>query len=367
MKFVDEFKDKQLAKGLFDKIYQIAESLPFDQKNPAVLMEVCGTHTMALFKTGIRSMLPKNIKVVAGPGCPVCISSQSSIDKAIELSKEAIITTYGDMIRVPGTRSSLDKEKAKGADVRVVYSPLDALKIAKDNPEKQVVFLGVGFETTTSPTAATIIRAKNEKLTNFSVLSLHRIIPPALDVLSQGKLNINGYLCPGHVSTVIGEEPYDQVAKKYKIPSVIAGFEALDILEGIYLLLKQIRDGQAKAENAYKRAVKKEGNLLAKKIVDQVFEIVDADWRGIGVIPKSGLAIRESLSEFDAEKRFTISVEEAKPYKGCKCGEVLKGLIAPPECANFAKACTPENPLGPCMVSSEGACAAYHRYGGLEL
>lgn len=355
MKFSDEFQDKEIAQGLLREIGKLT-------KGKVTLMEVCGTHTMALFKFGIRSLLPPQINVVAGPGCPVCVTPQSIIDKAIKLSEEAIVVTYGDMYRVPGSYSSLEKEKAKGKDIRIVYSPLDALILAERLPDKEIVFLGIGFETTTPTTASTIINARREALKNFSVLSAHRLIPPAMEALSDGELNIDGYLCPGHVSTIIGEGPYSIIARQFKMPCVIAGFQALDILEGIYMLIKQVNEGKACVENAYKRVVRPEGNKLAQETVEKVFEVQDSEWRGLGKIRESGLAIREAFSDFDAEKRFDIDIEEPKPLAGCICGEILKGLKRPTECKNFGSNCTPDEPLGPCMVSSEGTCATYYKY-----
>ena len=264
MKYLDEFQNKEIALGLLKKIEKVCVE-------EVSLMEVCGTHTMALFRLGIRSLLPKQINIISGPGCPVCVTPQITIDKAIALCEKATIVTYGDMFRVPGTRSSFEKEKANGKDIRVVYSPLDALAIAEREPDKQVVFLGVGFETTTPPSASIILTASKKGVKNFSVLSVHRLIPPAMELLSSGEVSIDGYLCPGHVSTIIGEKPYVPIAEKFKIPCVIAGFEPLDILEGIYLLAKQLVEGRSEVENGYSRVVRPEGNPLAKKIVNRVF------------------------------------------------------------------------------------------------
>lgn len=357
MKYLDEFQDKRIAQGLLKRIAELCD-------REATLMEVCGTHTMALFKFGIRSLLPSQIKVIAGPGCPVCVTPQSAIDKAIELSREATVVTYGDMYKVPGSHSSLEKEKANGKDIRIVYSALDALAIAEEEADNEVVFLGIGFETTAPASASAIITAREKGIKNFSMLSVHRLIPPAMEALSSGELNIDGYMCPGHVSTIIGEEPYSPIAERFNIPCVIAGFEALDILEGIYLLLRQIQENKSYVENGYKRAVRPEGNKLAREVMGSVFESVDSEWRGIGIIKKSGLALKENFSGLDAEKRFDIDIEEGEPHPGCICGEILKGLKTPSECENFGSHCTPDEPLGPCMVSSEGTCAAYHKYGG---
>ena len=360
MKYLDEFQDKEIAQGLLRKIGQFTNG-------EVTLMEVCGTHTMALFRLGIRSMLPPKVKVIAGPGCPVCVTPQSAIDKAIKISGKACVVTYGDMYKVPGSHSSLEKEKAKGRDIRVVYSPLDALALAQRTPGKEIVFLGIGFETTAPATASVVITAKEKGIKNFSVLSAHRLIPPAMEVLSDGELNIDGYLCPGHVSTIIGEKPYLTIAHRFNIPCVIAGFEALDILEGIYLLLKQIHEGRSIVENSYRRVVKPEGNKLAQEVINRVFETKDSEWRGIGKIKRSGLVLKKEFKDFDAEKRFDIKIKDSKPHPGCICGEILKGLKRPTACKNFGKLCTPEEPLGPCMVSSEGTCAAYYRYGEKQI
>lgn len=356
MKFLDEFQNKEIAQGVLRRIGELCNG-------KVTLMEVCGTHTMALFKFGIRPLLPSQLNVIAGPGCPVCVTPQSAIDKAIRLSDEAIVVTYGDMYKVPGSYSSLEKEKTKGKDIRIVYSPLDALAIAQKSPDNEVVFLGIGFETTAPVSASIIITAREKGIENFSLLSVHRLIPPAMEALSSGELNIDGYLCPGHVSTIIGERPYSAIAQRFNIPCVIAGFEALDILEGIYLLLKQIHEGKSYVENGYRRVVRPEGNKLAQKVINRVFKTQDSEWRGLGKIGKSGLVLKEEFSDFDADKRFDIEIEDSKPHPGCICGEILKGLKIPSECKNFGSNCTPDEPLGPCMVSSEGTCAAYYKYG----
>lgn len=355
MKFLDEFQNKEIARGLLERIRELCDG-------KVTLMEVCGTHTMALFKFGIRSLLPSQLNVVAGPGCPVCVTPQSAIDKAIRLSDKATIVTYGDMYKVPGSYSSLEKEKAKGKDIRIVYSPLDALAIAERSPDKEVVFLGIGFETTAPASASTIISTRENGIKNFSLLCVHRLIPPAMKALSNGELNIDGYLCPGHVSTIIGEKPYSAIAQRFNIPCVIAGFEALDILEGIYLLLKQINEGKSYVENGYRRVVRPEGNKLALEVMEKVFEIADSEWRGLGWIEKSGLVLKGEFNDFDAEKKFDIKIAKPRPRPGCICGEILKGLKIPSECKNFGSKCTPDEPLGPCMVSSEGTCAAYYKY-----
>lgn len=329
------------------------------------LMEVCGTHTMAIAKSGLRELLPPHIKLLSGPGCPVCVTSQGDIDAVIELvqNEDIILVTFGDMMRVPGTRSSLQEERSQGADVRVVYSPLDALRIARDNPQKEVVFLGIGFETTTPAVGITVEQAREERLNNFSVFSVHKLVPPALELIfSDPEIQVDGLICPGHVSAVIGVEPYEILAQKYNKPCVITGFETLDILEGIYMLIKQKQEQPARAEIQYRRIVKPEGNLVARQVIDRIFQAVPARWRGLGVIPDSGLKLRDEYDDLDAHKKFNITEMEEVPIKGCACGEVLMGKIAPSECALFGRVCTPLQPVGPCMVSHEGSCAAYYHF-----
>lgn len=321
---------------------------------------------MAIAKAGIKKLLPRNIELVSGPGCPVCVSSQSDIDRAIEISriKDVIMTTFGDMMCVPGTHGSLEGMKRQGYDVRVVYSCLDALNIAKGNPQKKVVFMGIGFETTSPTIAATILEAKKQKIQNFFVLSNFKLIFPALEALaSSKKIKIDGFICPGHVSVITGSIPYEKVAKRYKKPSVITGFDTIDILKGIERLINQIKNGEYKVEIAYKRAVKKQGNRTARKILGSVFEASDSEWRGLGVIKKSGLKLREKYRDFDAEIRFKVKIPKTRKIQGCICGKVIQGIKSPRDCKLFKKACTPQNPIGPCMVSSEGTCAAYYKYG----
>lgn len=329
------------------------------------LMEVCGTHTMAIAKSGIRELLPPNIKLLSGPGCPVCVTSQGDIDAIIEMvrQQDIILVTFGDMMRVPGTRSSLQAERSQGADVRIAYSPLEALRIARENPAQEVVFLGIGFETTTPAIGITIEQAREEGLANFSVFSLHKLVPPALELIfSNTEVKVDGLICPGHVSAVIGIKPYETLAAQYGKPCVITGFETLDILEGIYMLIRQISNSEAKVENQYRRVVKAEGNPIALQTIGRIFEPIPARWRGLGVIPASGLALREEYASLDARRKFDIPEMEEIPIKGCACGEVLTGKITPPQCALFGRACTPLQPVGPCMVSQEGSCAAYYRY-----
>jgi hydrogenase expression/formation protein HypD len=328
-------------------------------------MEVCGTHTMAISKSGLRRMFPDKLKLLSGPGCPVCVTSAGDIDNIISLSsqRDTIITTFGDMLKVRGSEKSLEECRIDGADVRVVYSPMDSLKIAKDNPSKRIVFLGVGFETTTPTIAATVLEAKKSKIDNFLVYPLFKLVPPALElILTNPELKIDGFILPGHVSTIIGESPYKFVAKKHKIPGVITGFEPLDILYCVKLLLSQIEKNEPKIQNEYGRSVQPKGNEIAIKITDTVFEPEDAKWRAIGMIPKSGLGFREEFQHFDAKKHFKIKDVDLPEPKGCICGEVLIGKAIPPQCKVFGKRCTPSTPVGPCMVSSEGTCAAWYYY-----
>lgn len=357
-KYIDEYRNSEAA-------LRLGQALSNYKGKPIKIMEVCGTHTMAIFRYGIRELLPDRIKLISGPGCPVCVTPAYFLNAAITLAKmkDVIITTFGDMMRVPGNDSSLLREKALGADVRIVYSPLDSLKVAKDNPDKRVVFLSIGFETTTPIAALTIINAKELGLKNFSVLSANKTIPEALKVLSMDKeIGVNGYLYPGHVSAIIGTSLYDEVAKDYGIPGVVAGFEPLDVMHGIISLAANINEEKPIVENEYSRIVKREGNPLAIEKMNFVFEPEDAAWRGIGIIPGSGMRIRDSFSELDAWKLFELSEDFGSEPKGCLCGEVLKGKKTPKECPLYGKVCTPESPVGACMVSSEGTCAAYYKY-----
>jgi hydrogenase expression/formation protein HypD len=360
MKYIDEFRNQKLVQQVAQEIKKITPP-----KGEINLMEVCGTHTQGFFRFGLKELVPANVHLLSGPGCPVCVSPQDYMDQAIELARkpDVIITTFGDMLRVPGNNSSLEKERSRGAQVKIVYSTLDALKVARENTRRKIVFLGVGFETT-SPTVAIAIRmAKSGNLKNFSVLASHKLIPPAMRLIAADKdLNIQGFLCPGHVSTIIGSKPYEFIARKYHLPCVIAGFEPLDILEGIYMLLRQIKDNRPKVEIQYKRIVKPGGNPQAKRILKQVFTVCDSNWRGLGIIPKSGLKIRTAYSRFDAGKVFALKARIINEPRGCICGLVLKGNKKPHDCRNFATICTPENPLGPCMVASEGTCSTYYKY-----
>ncbi len=361
MKYLDEYRNKGQVSKLTNAIKRIAG------KEPITLMEVCGTHTMAIFRYGIKKLLPSNIKLISGPGCPVCVSPNSIIDLAVAYSKsnDIIICTFGDMVRVPGSSSSLEKEKARGADIRIVNSPLDSIDIALANKNSKVVFIGVGFETTTPPVAIAIKEAQRRRVRNFYVLCGHKIIPPAIKVLLQAPdLKVDGFLLPGHVSTVLGLAPYEFMSKEFKAAGVIAGFEPQDVLEATYLLVSQIRVGVPKVEIQYRRAVRPQGNQKARDFINEVFDITDSEWRGIGIIKDSGLKIKPSFSEFDAELKIDIQPEPTKQEKGCICGEILQGRKSPPDCKLFSKICTPSDPKGACMVSSEGTCAAWWKYNG---
>ncbi len=363
MKYIDEFRNKKITRYISGKIQETVKGY----NDRITLMEVCGTHTTAIFRAGIKSLLSDKINLLSGPGCPVCVTPNHYLDRAIAYSRlpDIIITTFGDMIKVPGSSSSLEGEKGTGGDIRVVYSPLDSIKIAEENTDKRIIFLGVGFETTAPLVASTITTTKKEGLSNLFILCGHKLIPPAMMALLESEeVNIDGFICPGHVSTIIGAEPYLPVVEKYKVPSVITGFEPVDILEGILMLIIQIiNEDKPEIEIQYKRAVKEEGNRKALQLMDNVFRIGDSEWRGMGVIPKSGLFIQDKYSGFDAEKNIEVEVEETKEHPECICGEILRGVKTPPMCSLFKKLCTPDNPIGPCMVSSEGTCAAYYHYG----
>ena len=352
------FRDPVIARGLIDAIAAT-------KTGPVKIMEVCGTHTVAIAKNGLRAVMPEWVTLLSGPGCPVCVTANADIDTAIELARRSgvIVTSFGDMMKVPGSYSSLAREKAEGRDVRIVYSPLDALTLAEKNPDREVVFVAVGFETTAPLIAAAILRAKESGLENFSVFCAHKTVPAALEALvNDPEVQINGFILPGHVSTIIGSHPYEFLAEQYHVPGVITGFEPVDVLQGVYMLLKQLEEGRSEIEIAYHRGVLPEGNQHARELVEQVFTEMDADWRGIGVIPGTGLKIRDEFQYYDAVVRLPVTLPEPKEIKGCQCGDVLRGVILPFDCKLFGKGCTPEHPIGPCMVSSEGSCAAYFRY-----
>ena len=361
MKYIDEFRNKKL---ILDTAGRIKEIAPASKVN---IMEVCGTHTNSFFRFGLHKLLPKNIRLVSGPGCPVCVSSQQYLDQAICYArhKDTLIATFGDLLRVPGSSSSLEKERAGHGNVDVVYSALEAVELAKKYPKKKVIFLAVGFETTIPTIALSILHAKKKRLRNIFFLCSLKLMPPAMEYLLKDKrLNIDGFLCPGHVSSIIGAKPYEFIPKKYKIACCIAGFEPLDIMEGIYLLLRQIVLAKPSVENQYIRVVTREGNKKAVGMINRVFNPCDTVWRGIGKIPLSGLLIRSEFSEFDATRQLPVKCREIidKNAARCRCADVLKGLILPPHCPLFMKLCKPDNPIGPCMVSTEGACNAYYKY-----
>ncbi|MDP4179791.1 MAG: hydrogenase formation protein HypD [Bacillota bacterium] len=359
-KLLSIFRDPELAVKLSKKLS--------DYEGEKVnIMEVCGTHTMCISRYGIRSMLPESINLISGPGCPVCVTPVYFINSAIELSeeKDIIITTFGDLMKVPGSKSSLLKEKAKGSDIRIVYSPLDAIKIAEENTNKKVVFLSVGFETTTPVTALTVLKAKEGGLKNFFVLSANKTMPSALKALAlDEEVGVQGYLYPGHVSAIIGTKVYEDLALNYGICGVVTGFEPIDILHGILTLVSNINKKNKIVVNEYSRVVTDKGNEEAVKITDQVFWPCDSVWRGIGNLPQSGLNMREEFKEYDAWKVFNLNPSHKEENSGCLCGEILKGRKKPSDCKLYGKNCVPENPVGACMVSSEGTCAAYYRYGG---
>jgi len=358
IKHIEEYRDPEIAQRIADNIRRIS-------RRPLRLMEVCGTHTMSIFRSGIRAMLPETITLLSGPGCPVCVTSQGDIDAFIRVARqeEVILTTFGDLMRVPGTESSLQKERASARDIRVVYSVSDALKIAGENPDKKIVFPGVGFETTAPTIAVSMLSARQMSLYNFLVFSAHKRVPPALDALmANNHVRIDGFILPRHVSVIIGIKAYEPFFEKYQVPSVVAGFEPVDILQAIFVLVDQAENGQPALKNTYQRAVAPEGNLKAQKIMKDVFETTDVVWRGIGMIPQSGLKIRKEYAAFDAEEILDIKVPEAEEPRGCACGDILRSIKSPPECPLFRKVCTPIDPVGPCMVSSEGTCGAYYRY-----
>ncbi len=359
MKHLDEYRDTALAAPLVEELKRAVTK-------PLRVMEVCGSHTMAIFRNGIRSILPDGLELVSGPGCPVCVTSASHMDAFIEMANRpnVRVTIFGDLFRVPGTATSLAQASAGGAKVDIVYSAMDALDIAINNPEELVVFLGVGFETTTPTIAATILAAKIRAVDNFIVFSTQKTMPAPMEILlSDPELKIDGLLCPGHVSSITGAAVWKPLAQKYNLACVVGGFETADLLKSLIQLARQVGNNDIKVENTYPRVVSWEGNLRAQNMVKEIFEPTDMDWRGLGRIPESGLKIREKYKDFDAESRMDISLPEASEPKGCLCGNILKGMNTPMECALFDSRCTPANPIGPCMVSSEGTCAAYHKYG----
>jgi hydrogenase expression/formation protein HypD len=370
MKYVDEFRDRAKAKTLVREIESLVADIAPGREQPIHIMEVCGGHTHSIFRYGIEGLLPKEIELVHGPGCPVCVLPMGRVDDCVAIAERpgVIFTTFGDAMRVPGSRGSLLQAKANGADVRMVYSPLDALALACKNPDREVVFFAIGFETTMPSTAMTILQAESEGITNFSVFCNHiTIVPTIKAILDSPGLHLDGFLGPGHVSMVIGTAPYAFIAQYYRRPMVVAGFEPLDVLQSIWMVLKQIRDGRAEIENQYGRVVPDGGNGPALDAISRVYELRPFfEWRGLGSIDHSGVRLRDAYARFDAERRFAIPNVRIADPTSCQCGEVLKGVIKPWQCKVFGSACTPETPLGALMVSSEGACAAWYQYGGVK-
>jgi len=362
MEYIDEFRDKKL-------VLQIAESINSIVDDKLTFMEVCGGHTMAIYRFGLPSLLTNKIKLLSGPGCPVCVTGKGYIDKLIALSKldNVIIATFGDLVRVPGSTTTLADKRSPNSDIRVVYSSLKALEIARSNPEKKVIFAGIGFETTAPTSAATILEAYSEGINNFYLLSSHKVMPPAMSTIIDDGVEINGYLCPGHVSAITGSRIYEPIVSKYRLGCVISGFEPLDMLQSIYMLIKQNKKNEPRVEIQYKRAVRPEGNLKAKQIMHEVFEYRDDNWRGFGMLKLSGLTLRKKYERFDAEKAFNIKIEKIVENPGCICGQILRGVKNPKDCKLFANICKPETPVGACMVSNEGACAAHYKYNLVNL
>jgi hydrogenase expression/formation protein HypD len=351
-------RNPELLRGLADRLRGM-------EAPPATLMEVCGTHTVVIARHGLREALPKGVKLISGPGCPVCVTPQEQIDHFIALGglEGVTLATFGDMVRVPGTHKSLEQARAEGVELLVVYSPMDVVEEAARSPERQIVFLGIGFETTAPAVALAILEAQQRRLGNFSVLCAHKLIPPAMMALLDSSVKVDGFICPGHVSVIIGSDAYRPIAERGK-PCVVAGFEPADVLAAVQMLLRQLAEGRSEVEVEYRRAVRPEGNRKAQEVLARVFRVADARWRGLGVIPRSGYELAEEFAEFDAAKRFEVEQPETKEPAGCRCGEVLRGAIDPPECSLFGSDCTPRRPVGSCMVSSEGACQAWFRYRG---
>lgn len=357
MTLLESFRNKELAQILIKKIKE-------ESAKPVKIMEVCGGHTMAIRKYGIHSLLPKEIELLSGPGCPVCVTSQQYIDTIIAYAKqrENILVTYGDLIRVPGTSSSLDKEKAAGADVRIIYSTMEALEIARNNPVKNIIFAAIGFETTTPASAIAILQAQKEKFKNFFIVSAHKVMPPVMNALVEENIPIDGYIGPGHVCAIAGSKIFKIIAEKFHLPVVVSGFEPVDILESILTLVRMINSRKYGVEIQYNRLVSENGNSKAQQIIEEVFEPVDENWRGIGNISLSGLQLRKEFSNYDALKQIPVQINESNEPRGCICGLILKGIKKPTDCTLFNKICTPSTPVGACMVSSEGTCSAYYTY-----
>jgi len=355
-----------LSKQLLEKLISLCRKATDKVGRRITLMEVCGTHTTAISKSGLRSLLSEYMELLSGPGCPVCVTDQKDIDKSIALARlpGIVIATFGDMVRIPGSNSSLEQEKARGAQVEVFYSPHDAVAYARKHQNREIIFLGVGFETTIPAVAMSISEAMSQNIKNYVVFSVHKLVPPAMHtLLHDHELRVDGFILPGHVCTITGRKAFDFIGSEYHLPSVIAGFESVDIMQAIYLLLQQIVSGTAATTIGYTRLVHEEGNIRARAIIDRFFDPTDACWRGFGSIPASGLLIKKDYSRYDATVRFPVDVPESSTTEGCSCGEILKGKLKPSQCPLFGSVCTPSDPIGPCMVSSEGACAAYYQYG----
>lgn len=369
MKYVDEFRDPEKARTLLTEIARLVERIDICRTRPLNIMEVCGGHTHSIFKYGLEGLLPKQVELVHGPGCPVCVLPMGRVDDCVALAEMpgTIFATFGDAMRVPGSKKSLMQAKADGADVRMVYSPLDALALARANPDREVIFFGLGFETTMPSTAMTVLQAEREGLDNFSLFCNHiTTVPTIKAVLDSPDMQLDGFLAPGHVSMVVGMEPFRFIADTYRKPIVISGFEPLDILQSLWMLIKQLAEGRCEVENQYVRVVPAAGNAAALEAVHKVFELREFfEWRGLGSIDHSGVKMRDAYARFDAERKFSVPNLKIADPKSCQCGEVLKGVIRPWECKVFGGACTPETPLGALMVSSEGACAAYYNFGNL--
>ncbi len=367
MRYVDEFRDPSKAQGLVREIGRLAAQIEGQRPGPIKIMEVCGGHTHAIFKFGLEQLLPPQVELVHGPGCPVCIMPRGRLDDAIALAQQpgVMLASFGDAMRVPGSRLNLLQARAAGADIRMVYSPLDALALAQQHGARQVVFFEIGFETTDTSTALTLLQAQAQGVTNFSVFSNHVLVVPALEaLLANPDLALDGFVGPGHVSMVIGTEPYRVIAERYHKPVVVAGFEPLDILQAVAMVLRQLAEGRCQVENQYTRLVQPQGNEVALAALARVFEVRERfEWRGLGAIPVSGLRLRSDLGAYDAEVKFALPGRQVQDHRACACGDILKGVKKPWDCKVFGTACTPETPLGACMVSSEGACAAYYRYG----
>ncbi len=371
MKFVDEFRDPEMAKAILERIHTLVEEIPQAQERPLQIMEVCGGHTHSIFRYGLEELLPKKIEMVHGPGCPVCVLPMGRVDDCVAIAEhpDVIFTTFGDAMRVPGSKKSLQQANAEGCDIRMVYSPMDALALARQNPDKKVVFFGLGFETTMPSTALTVQQAEREGIENFFLFSNHiTIIPTIKAILDSPDMYIDGFLGPGHVSMVIGQAPYEFIATQYQRPLIISGFEPLDILQSLLMVLEQLKAGEAKVVNQYKRIVPEGGNLNALTAVSEVFELREFfEWRGLGSIDHSGVRMRDAYAKFDAEREFALPNLKIADPKSCQCGEVLKGVIKPWECKLFGKQCNPETPMGALMVSTEGACSAYYSYGKIDI